>query len=188
MVKGKSRKRIKKDSGPSPKKALQRGTEPNQSDSPLTFDFSNKNWLMGVSQGRFTNKLSDESMYAAYLTEIFHKLIPNIQQNWLEIIRTPGRGSWRHCHQVDNEKIDLVLAITEQIHGHQFRTEKTAGPSLWQFGVTQNIRLFAIHDYTNNHLVPLFVDYHHLVHPNKNFNQPDYERYSFCPISVYMSS
>jgi hypothetical protein len=188
MVKERKKKKmVKFDSGPSPKKALKRGTEPNQSDSPLTFDFSNRNWLKGVSQGVFTNKLSNETMYAEYITEVFHKLIPVIQQNWREILTSQGRGSWRHCHQVPDEKTDLVLSITEEIHGHQFRSVH-AGPSLWQLGVTQNIRLFAIHDYTNNHLIPLFVDYHHLVHPSDHFNQSDYSKYSFCPVSTYMSS
>jgi hypothetical protein len=186
MVKGKSRKKIKKDSGPSPKKALKRGTEPNQSDSPLTFDFSNHNWLKSISQRSFTNKLSDEVMFAEYITEIFHKLIPEIQKNWKDIVNHQGRGLWRHCHQVADDKTPMVLGIIEEIHGHQFRTE-SAGPSLWQLGVTQNIRLFAIHNYTNNYLIPVFIDYHHLIHPSQKHNQDDYYSYAFCPVRAFNS-
>ncbi|WP_144704967.1 hypothetical protein [Fictibacillus phosphorivorans] len=180
------KKRLK--SGPTPKKPLKRETEPNQSDSPLTFDFSNKNWLRSVSLGGFTNKLSDENMFAGYIFELFHKIIPVIQDNWSEIVRSQGRGSWRHCHPVVNEKIDMVLGIIEQIHGNRFQSDKAAGPSLWQLGVTQNLRLIVIHDYTNNHLTPVFVDYHHLIHPNDHFNQPDYKRYDFCPVDTYTNT
>ncbi|MED4229072.1 hypothetical protein [Neobacillus cucumis] len=180
-----SKKRVKMDSGPKPRKSIIRGTEPNQSDSPLTFDFLNRNWLKGISFRDFTNKLSSETMFAEYMFEIFHKIIPTIQSNWNEIVRSQGRGSWKHCHPIAEEKLDFVINIIEQIHGHKFFESQNAGPSLWQLGFTQNIRLIAIHDYTNNNLIPVFVDYHHLIHPSDHFNQPDYNRYEFCPINMY---
>ncbi|WP_026582112.1 hypothetical protein [Bacillus sp. J33] len=178
-------KKVRKSKGTEPKKAVIRGTDPNWTDSPLTFDLSHKEWLKGVSFRDFTNKFDDETMFAQYLFELFHKVIPTIQQNWKDIVQGQGKGSWRHCRPVSEEKLDFVLGIIEKTHSHTFKDKIGVGSSLWQLGFTQNIRLIAIYDYRNNSLTPVFVDYHHLVHPDKNFNQPDYKRFGFCPVCEY---
>ncbi|GGB41918.1 hypothetical protein GCM10011409_19330 [Lentibacillus populi] len=166
-----------------------RGNRPIQSDSPLTFDLSNENWLKSVSvpKEKYTNKLKDKDMFIEYITELFHKVIPLIQRNGNDMIKEAGTKGWRHCHPIDEDKLDLVLKITEEIHGHKFNSQKVAGPQLWQFGVTQNIRLIAIHDYTNNYLTPVFIDYHHLIHSNDYYNQHDFDKFSYCPIDSIMN-
>ncbi|MFJ7471103.1 hypothetical protein ACIQWI_21410 [Peribacillus frigoritolerans] len=184
MAKSK-KKKITQNSGPKPQKKISGGI-PSQTDDPLTFDFSKGDWLKSIKFRDFTNKLDGETMFANNIFELFHKIIPTIQQNWNQIIKSQGRGVWQHCHPIAEDKLDLVLNIIEQIHGHNFQSEKNAGPSLWQIGITQNIRLIAIHDYTNNHLTPVFVDYHHLIHPSKFYNQPDYGRFDFCPVCEYV--
>ncbi len=166
-------------------KNVQRGTDPNTSESPLTFDLSNKDWLRSISKKGYTNKLKDETMFATYIFELFHKVIPVIQENWKSIIKSGGTGAWPHCHPIAEDKLDEVVTIIENIHGHKFSDGKVAGPSLWQFGITQNIRLIAIRDYTNNCLTPVFVDYHHLIHESEHHNQADYNRYDFCPYCEY---
>ncbi|WP_407270591.1 hypothetical protein [Radiobacillus sp. PE A8.2] len=167
-----------------------KGNKPIESNSPLTFDLSKENWLKGVSITRdsYTNKLKDKDMFIDYITELFHKVIPLIQKNGNDMIRQAGTQGWRHCHPVDEEKLDLSKKILEEIHGQNLTGDKVSGPQLWQFGVSQNIRLIAIYDYTNNYLTPVFVDYHHLIHPDDNFNQPDYlNGYNYCPIEYYQT-
>ncbi|GIP63382.1 hypothetical protein J32TS6_19370 [Virgibacillus pantothenticus] len=162
-----------------------KGNRPVDSDSPLTFDLSNKNWLKSVNikNDNYTNMLRNEKEFIDYITQLFHGLIPLIHQNGKEMIKGAGK-KWRHCHPVQDEKIDLVQKVTEEI-GIDFKSDqdgKKAGPQFWQFGVKGNLRLIAIYDYTNNSLKPLFIDYHHLIHPSIKYNQLDYENYSFCPL------
>lgn len=181
----KSQRKINNTGAPKPQKSINRGLDPNQSKSPLTFNLSRKEWLKSVSSQKFTNKLSDETMFSGYLFELFHKLIPTLQENWQDIIKKHGRGNWKHCHPVEEDKLDFVLGIIEQVHGHTFRDEESVGPSIWQFGFTQSLRLIAIYDYVTNSLTPVFIDYHHLLHPDKNYNQRDYLKYNFCPVCEY---
>lgn len=159
-----------------------KGNKPAEFDSPLTFDLSNKNWLKSISiKNKFTNMLKDEKEFIRYITELFHDLIPLIQQNGEDMIKDAGTKAWKHCHPINEEKIDLVQKVTDEI-GINFKGEKKAGPQFWQFGVKGNLRLIAVYDYTNNSLKPLFIDYHHLIHPSIKYNQQDYDNYSFCPI------
>lgn len=184
----KRKRRIGKNQSQKAKPNVRRGTDPNQSDFPLTFDLSNANWLkcVNLSKDRFTNRLKDEEMFVNYITELFHKIFPIIQQNGNEMIKEAGTKGWRHCHPVAESKIDLALEIMEEVHGSNFNNGKIAGPKLWQFGVSQGIRLIAIHDYTNNSLIPLFIDYHHLIEPDTHFNTPDYfKAYKYCPLDDY---
>lgn len=130
--------------------------------------------------------LKDEEMFIDYITELFHKIIPIIQKNGEEIIKTGGNGKWKHCHPVTEGKIDLILGIAKKIHGFDIKPAGVSGPQLWQFGVTQGIRLIAIYDYTNNSISPLFVDYHHLVYPSPYYNQSDYHNsFNYCPVARY---
>lgn len=181
------KKRLQSQAGKKISRNVTRGKSPNQSTEPITFNLSTENWLKGIKLSRenFTNKLKDEQMFIEYITILFHKVIPIIQKYGNDMIREGGTKSWRHCHPVRDGKIDLTLKIVESIHGHRFTFEKKSGPKLWQFGVVQNIRLIAIHDYTNNSLTPLFIDYHHLIHPDDHYSHPDYEKFDYCPIEHY---
>lgn len=184
MVKKSKAKRIKNRSSTPKKQNVKGDKKPIESNSPLTFNLTYKNWLKGISIPRkeYTNKLKDKEMFTNYITELFYKIIPTIHQYGNDMIKEAGLKGWRHCHPVEEDKIDLVIDIMNEIHGDSFQFDKVAGPQLWQFGITQNIRIIAIHDYTNNILTPVFIDYHHLIHSNQHYNQDDYMKYKFCPI------
>lgn len=167
-----------------PKQNVKRGTEPIQSDSPLTFNFSKKHWMKSVNIKSFTNKLKGQDMFSEYIFELFHNLIPVIHEHGDIMIRSAGTGSWIHCHPIENEELDLALSIVESVHGHQFK-DASDGSKLWQFGVSGGIRLIAIHNYKDNYLTPLFVDYHHQIYPSEKHNQKDINKYPFCPIDSY---
>lgn len=167
-----------------PKQNVKRGTDPIQSDSPLTFNFSKRQWMKTVSINSFTNKLKDEEMFSEYIFDLFYNLIPAIQEHGNTMIKSGGTGSWKHCHPIENEELDLALSIVESVHGHQFKNVND-GSKLWQFGVSGGIRLIVIHNYTDNYLTPLFVDYHHQIYPSEKHNQKNINRYPFCPIEKY---
>lgn len=37
------------------------------------------------------------------------------------MIKSGGTGSWKHCHPIENEELDLALSIVEPVHGYQFK-------------------------------------------------------------------
>ena len=163
-----------------------KGNQPNTAETPLTFDLSDGNWLKSVSLSkRYTNLLKNEDMFGKYITELFHRVIPYIQKYGLQMIKEAGTRGWKHCHPIDEEKLDLVKKIIEEIHGDLPKFEDKAGPALWQFGITQNIRMIAVYDYKINVIKPLFIDYHHLIYPSEKHNQSNYSKYDFCPIENY---
>lgn len=167
-----------------PKPMVKRGNEPRWSDSPLTFDFSKPNWIQCVSLKGFTNKLKDEKMFTKYMVEVFHKIMPILHEYGREIVRQGGTGSWKHCHPIAHEKLDLVIEIAKQLHGEDVINERE-GSQLWQFGITGSVRLIAIHNYTDNYITPLFIDYHHQIHPSIKHNRTDYKSYDFCPVETF---
>lgn len=183
---GKGTKRRKKIGSQSntPKHMVNRGTDPIGSDSPLTFDFSKKGWMKGISLKGFTNKLKNEEMFSNYIFEIFHIIIPTLHEHGNTIIKNGGTGHWEHCHPIRNDQLDLALGVAKSIHGEKIMSV-SEGSKLWQFGFIGGIRLVAIHNYKNNYLTPLFIDYHHLIYPSVKHNQKNIEKYEFCPIETY---
>lgn len=170
--------------GPTPKKSVKSGVRPAISDRPLSFNLANGKWLKSINNKSFTNKLHKENDFAPAIFELFNKVIPTVQSHWEEIFRNPGRSQWKHCHTIDNDKIDKVLAIVETIHGHTYRESQT-GSKLWQFGISQGLRLVGIYNYNDNTVTPLFVDYHHLVYPSQKHNKEDHSSFKFCPYCAY---
>ena len=53
--------------------------------------------------------------------------------------------------------------------------------NIWQLGISGGLRLVGIR--RSNVFSVLFIDYHHLIYPDKNYNQENYELYDFCPIT-----
>lgn len=183
---GKKQKRKKKlgRQEPKTKHMVSRGTDPSNTDSPLTFNFSKHKWIKSTSVKGFTNKLDDEKMFSRYMFELFHKLIPLLHEHGENIILKSGTSSWKHCHPIRNEELDLALEIATTIHGDKV-LDVGDGSKLWQFGFTGGIRLIAIHNYINNYLTPLFIDYHHQIYPSVKHNDKELKRYTFCPIDTF---
>ena len=50
---------------------------------------------------------------------------------------------------------------------------------IWQLGIISGTRIIGTRHL--NRFRPIFFDYHHLIYPDKNFNQPNYKEYDFCP-------
>lgn len=57
--------------------------------------------------------------------------------------------------------------------------------NVWQLGTHQGVRIICLYHSSIKTMFPLFVDYHHLVHPSSWHNESDYAKNSFCPHSTY---
>ncbi|AGE62475.1 hypothetical protein ACFTRE_10730 [Bacillus subtilis] len=169
-----------------PKRAVQSGIPPTRGEKSLTFDLSYEKWMKGVNMKKFTNKLKDMEQHSLYTHEIFSKVIPNVHRNWDVIKKSKGQGQFTHCHILDGDKKQLAIQIAEEIHGKTILDEESDF-NVWQFGVSNSIRIIAVYDHHNDIAFPLFLDYHHLIYPSVKYNQSDYEKYDFCPHLTYSS-
>lgn len=150
----------------------------NYENTKITFEFLYDKWLKSVDDKNFTTFLSDNRMYAKYITYVFSTLIPTISK---ELIIGKNETEWKHCHAIqDGEALGRYNKAIEKIHGIN-----TSNLELWQFGITGGVRL--IGHLTGEHIViPLLIDYHHLGYPSEKYNQADTKKYKFCPITAYV--
>lgn len=157
--------------------------QPISNSEKLIFDFSYKNWLQGIKSQGFTNLLKDDSQFAEYIIHIFQILLSVVQDNW-RAIKTRS-GGFVHCHTVAQDKLEQVKKITECIHGNRLDDEISNEYNFWQLGIQHGIRMVAIYNHDTNVMYPIFLDYHHQIHPSIKYNEDDIDAYEFCPISTY---
>lgn len=59
--------------------------------------------------------------------------------------------------------------------------------NLWELGApTEEIRI--IGSFVVKVFYPLFIDHHHLIYPNKNYNNKDYGHFSYSAQNIINSS
>ncbi|MFC3745110.1 hypothetical protein [Paenibacillus sp. GCM10012306] len=166
------------------KKEVTNNKTPSGASIKLTFDFSYPNWLSGVRLRDFTNMLKDPHEFAESIVHILNKLIPVVSDNW-DSIKFKTNYQFQHCHRVPDDKLPLVKQIEQEIHGKSLLDpDAEHSVKYWQIGI-EGIRMFALYNYDSNIMFPIFIDYHHLIYPDKNYNQRDTDHFSFCPISEY---
>ncbi|WP_273125883.1 hypothetical protein [Bacillus weihaiensis] len=170
------------------KKNVQNNNSPDKlGNNTLVFDFTYKSWLKSIGDKQFVNKLSDAGDFAQFTFEILYKVFPEVQSNWSIIRQQPGKV-FKHCHPVAKEKLNLVKSIAQSIHGRTLLDndeDYSETLSYWQLGTTQSVRVITIYDSTKNVMYPMFVDYHHLIHPSVKHNQTDHKHNKFCPYCRY---
>lgn len=161
-------------------------TKPELSYENFTFDFRDNRWLSGVKVGRFTNKLKDVESYSKSITLILGKVIPEVQGKSDDIIRS--RSSNFHCHAIEQgeDSYRTVFGVIKEIYGESFRNSIDDAEQIYQIGVTGGIRIITLRNKNTNVIRPLFIDYHHLAYPNVKYNQTDYIKQKFCPVSNYL--
>lgn len=152
----------------------------NSTRDSVWFDFRNKDWLKSIKYKDFTNFLNDSHQYIEHQFYLFHTLIPKIIEEWRVIIA--GGRQFQHCHRLTGEKKELVKRVCEEIFNYRLGEEV----DLWQFGFTGSVRLVCINHGAENALIPVFVDYHHLIEPSVKYNQNDYKNYTYCPVCDFI--
>ncbi|MCP8851473.1 hypothetical protein ABRQ21_06905 [Latilactobacillus sakei] len=177
------KKKIPKNGG-SPSKSVKSGSPSNLVNNNLnasTTDVSIElgmypNWTHSTRVGEFTNEFhdSDEALRYIYLT--LDKLLPFIKQNGKEF----RSQRLAHCHVLKNDQKVLAFNIIKEIHSDTDISEDSA---LWELGYGQGVRLIASVIYSDKvQIIPLFLDFHHLLYPSKKYNQNDYSK-NACNLS-----
>lgn len=190
MAKGyKKRDKVKLDKSVAPKKVT---TDSLPKKNNVSFDFSYTDWLKTIKIGEFTNKLKNPGEFADLIFVLMNQMIPYITANWNWIEKTVYLGSDHNCHPVTKEKLPLVKKIIKDTHsidlGPIVETEREN--VLWQLGHKGKVRLIVYYMESDTTFYPLFVDYHHLIHPVKGdrrsqIKHNDYKSKSWCPVEFF---
>ncbi len=140
-----------------------------------------------VSIDKFTNKLKDSNEFFNYFKEIFEKVIPAITKYNYNNVTTMTN---KHSHVIPNnsKEYSIIIKILKAIHKEYFPNidfelflvNNINDYSIWQLGITGGVRIIGIRKC--NVFSVLFIDYHHLIYPDKNYNQKNYLSYNFSPI------
>ena len=161
--------------------------------STINIDFSFFPFCFrSIKTGKFTNKLKDANHFFKLFKRLFEIDIPALTQySFNDIIKATNKHS--HSILVDTKEYSLIIDIVKEL----FKSYKEENYSeknfklfiennineyhIWQLGISGGIRLFGIR--RSNIFSVLFIDYHHLIYPDKNNNQQNYKTYNFCPIT-----
>lgn len=134
----------------------------------------------------FTNYLSSDLEFHQYLKIMTTKVIPHLSQYTFNQLLSKVE---RHTHPIDeshrNKTINVIKKLIEIEKGIDFNFDRFYDDnindySIWQLGTSYGVRLICT-QYKNIFNV-LFIDYHHLIYPNINYNDRDFNIYRFCPI------
>ena len=138
-----------------------------------------------VKYNEFTNKLKNYEQFFKYFKRIIEKDIPVISEySFDEVIRATNK----HSHPIQNGtfQYSLVVSIVKELcksyysysdkDFDRFLENNINDYSVWQLGISGGIRRL-------NVFCVLFIDYHHLVYKDNNFNSESYEMYDFCPMT-----
>lgn len=143
-----------------------------------------------VSLGNFTNKLKDGNQFFKLFKRLFEIDIPSLTQySFNDIVRATNKHS--HSIQINTKEYSIVINIIEKLYKsyygqnmsnfNLFLENNINEYYMWQLGISSGIRLIGIR--RSNIFSVLFIDYHHLIYPDKNYNQENYKLYNFCPIT-----
>ena len=161
-------------------------------DNNIHIDFSRFPFCFRcVSVGKYTNKLRDDNQFFEKFRRLFEIDIPALTQYTFDDV---VKNTNKHSHTVStksNEYNMVVSVIIELYKSYKnnnvtqrdvdlFLENNINDYYLWQLGISGGIRLYGIQNM--NVFSVLFIDYHHLIHPDKKHNQENYELYDFCPI------
>lgn len=149
----------------------------------------NENWLRSckIDKAEFTNMYNDYQSMAKTLTKVMTVLLPDIEKNGYDIFNKQNIYYSRqlHCHIVNENKLEIIQKIVDKINDKQLDIFSDEEKKLWQYGITGGIRIICIYDQANNNVHPLFIDSHHLIHPDPNHNQQDVMTNQLCPIKMF---
>lgn len=153
------------------------------------------NWMKSIKNHKFNNMLKNESAFAKNMYICLTKLIPTVNKESDKIFKKHRnkrnefkRKGFEHCHIIkDKEKVELIYSICDEIHGNSFEnvTKDDCDYDWYQLGVSGSIRIIGIYSSINNKFYPLFVDWNHLIYPDKKHNQLDYSHFEFNPYNKY---
>lgn len=170
-----------------PKREINENTKPKQNeDGGIIINFSCPfSFYCCKINKNYTNYLKDNESFIKNIRVLFREALEYFQKTTFEKLCRDKNG---HTHNISEDKIDLIEKITyklAEIRWPEYKDYETIvgnymTENLWQLGYKEGLRLVGSRD--GNVLNLLFIDYHHLIEPDKNYNQLDYFKYSYCPM------
>lgn len=167
-----------------------------------TINFNNSNIIVDFSRfpfcfrttrvEKFTNKLKDNCQFCEKLNNLFEKVIPHVSNYSFDNIY---QNTQNHSHIIlpKDSQYGLIKNIVKNLCAEYFNYDEKDFElfyqnnlndyDVWQIGISGGIRLIGIRNL--NVFSVLFIDYHHLIYPDKNHNQENYDKYTFCPMKNY---
>ncbi|MBT2600928.1 MULTISPECIES: hypothetical protein [unclassified Oceanobacillus] len=168
------------------RKSVSNSKSPLYNTNNLTFDFSYSNWIRGIRTKDFCNKLSGPDEFSKQIFKCLYELIPYVQKNWDRIKRNPQSKEFPHCHLMAKSKESLVKEVIQKTHTDE-DIDLDNDYKIWQIGLNQGLRAYAIYNHNSNTLFPVFIDYFHQIHASEKHNhKQDLSSKSFCPIDHYL--
>jgi hypothetical protein len=162
-----------------PKKIVSNQINPlvaNSSRDSIWFDLHSSKWLTSVKTTNFTNFLFDIEEFTKNHFYVFYTIVPKVIDEWKRILA--GGHAYQHCHLLNGVQRSIVEDVFKEI----YRYKLGEGVEIRQFGFTGSVRLVCIHNDINSCLIPIFIDHHHLIYPNKHFNAKDFDKFKYCSI------
>lgn len=155
-------------------------TIPNQLIASPDFVFrSYYKWLNSIKdKNEFTNFSRSADDYAKLITEIVHTTIPLIYKYSTDIFINGKAKSTPlgHSHLLKDDALITAKSLAGLITTKPFDEHLT---SWWQIGGSQGVRIIGVYVTSAATFYPLFIDCHHLLSPNKYYNQADVKSYSY---------
>lgn len=142
-------------------------------DDIIYIDFTKYDkWLDSVELDDFTNYFHDEKEALKKLYFVLHQLIPDIEKKGKEIFKE------KHCHSVKGKQATKAIKIVKKFHGKNVLDDET---EIWELSAQKGgVRIFGVFiNDTFRRFYPLFMDYHHLLYSDKNYNEADYKNNKF---------
>lgn len=143
----------------------------------------------------FTNFLSSEKEYVKLITHILYKMVPEISSKSLTLL---NKTNGYHTHPLNKEKTRLALDILRQIvkevfdyntnqSEHWINNQGIRMEKLWQISCpgSKGIRLIGFPK--DNVFTVLFVDFFHLLEPDKNYNKINYMSNEYSILKQYVN-
>ncbi|MBU3153911.1 hypothetical protein [Clostridium estertheticum] len=161
--------------------------KPDEYKGNIVVDFSNPFSLYSCAvKGVFTNYLRSKNDIFDNYQKIFNQVLKYFSENTFNDMRS--RKKETHTHEIkDQDKIDIVKKILKELISCQAQStikvdtivkNLVADADLWQLSYPNGMRFIGSRN--GNVMTLFFVDYHHLIYPNKNYNNKDFFSYKCC--------
>ncbi|KAA8433629.1 hypothetical protein FKV73_02470 [Weissella paramesenteroides] len=153
---------------------------PKQSVTAPDFTFKTYyRWLTNIKDGKFTNYHQEADSYAKDVTSLIHITVPLIYEYHQDIFknRRMKQTPLNHSHLLTGDSLVLVKKIVNKFIPDDIEEDF----SWWQVGSIGGCRIIGIYRTAENSFYPLFVDWHHLLIPDKNYNQIDVNSFKYDP-------
>lgn len=153
----------------------------------IVVDFSNSFSLYSCTvKDVFTNYLKSRDDIINNHQKIFNEVLKYFSENTFNEMRS--RKKETHTHEIKEQRIinNVKKILKELICCQSKVTVKVdsivenliADADLWQLSYPKGMRFIGVRK--GNVMKLFFVDYHHLIYPNKNYNNKDSYNNKYC--------